>query len=843
MSYFFSPSNPKKGKADKYNVSEEMLHHQECRACPLNHEEVRSPKMAPTGSDAPDVYILGEAPGENEDKKAEQFVGVSGRILRNAIAAVDVDVELRFNNCIRTRPPKNRDPDWIELECCRPSVERDIAATKPKAIFGFGNIPLKWALKNDGGMTKWRGRQVPVNIAGHLCWYFPMLHPAFVLRQRHVAKHGKSEYERIFERDIKKALKDISKLKPPKIDTVDDAYVGIKIYTCENKNDIKRVIHQLEKFSDSDEPVGVDIETVSKERTVARKVRPYGNGARIITAAVGTPDHTIAFPLSDRKIQGAFIEFLLNSKVKKVCHNLNFELEWFFHKYGSDISLNNTFEDTMAQAFVIDERPGVLSLDALVLLHFGLHLKALSNINVNSLDTESLDKVLLYNALDAKYTAKLFNTQGVIIKNDGLQHVYREQVRRIPTVVLTQQKGLFVDFDRVDELDQYFTSELAKITLALESMDEVKEFNETYHRFKPGSPRDVGMLLSKVMKYHEVKKGKSYSTDESVLEKIAHPITGMLLEYRHVAKCISTYIDPVKLGGKFIWPDSKLHPVLNTTKTATRRLSSDSPNEQNYPKRRFVEVRSEIVAPKRYYFLSCDYGQVEARVIAMASKDEFLVNSLWERYDIHTEWAEKIAYAYPKLIGGKKFINDKQVMKDLRQEAKNKMVFPSFYGAKAPSISDNLGIPIGITEKLLQQFWDTFPGVEAWQRDLRKFYNRNGYVELLTGYRRHAPLDGNKIINTPIQGTASDIVVDGMNRLSEKARETGNWTYQAIMNIHDDLSFLVPEDTFEDDAEYIIGEMLTCDFDFINVPLSVEAEVGFNWHEKDPIGDFFSDTW
>lgn len=284
----------------------------------------------------------------------------------------------------------------------------------------------------------------------------------------------------------------------------------------------------------------------------------------------------------------------------------------------------------------------------------------------------------------------------------------------------------------------------------------------------------------------------------------------------------------------------------------TRRTTSDDPNGQNYPAHYDdgKEIRSQIYViddtdNSPMSLVKCDYGQIEARVIAMASKDKFLCDALWERYDVHQEWAERLAYAYPNhyIIGGKKFIKDKDVMKKFRQETKNNFVFPSFFNAGAYTVSGYIKIPLEIIEKQLNDFWKIFEGVKAWQEDTINFYNDYGYVELLTGFRRRAPFDITKIVNTPIQGTASDIVIQAMNRCSELAQKTNRWQLQPRKNIHDDLTFGLYDDTIEENMEEILDIMLIPEYDFINVPISVEVEIGRNWYSMETVGDFFSDKW
>lgn len=238
-------------------------------------------------------------------------------------------------------------------------------------------------------------------------------------------------------------------------------------------------------------------------------------------------------------------------------------------------------------------------------------------------------------------------------------------------------------------------------------------------------------------------------------------------------------------------------------------------------------------------FTEFDFGQIEARVIAMASRDRSFSKALWDKYDVHAEWARKLALAYPDRVGGKKNLDDKSVMKTFRNEVKNQFVFPLFYGASLNKASNELGIPIDIVKPVYEEFWKTFSGVKDYQDRMQLQYKKFGYVECLTGRRHRAPLSYNQMINLPIQGTASDIVVDGMDRLSE----LNIWELQTVLPVHDSLLFEFDESDLDTNAEKIIKEMLGCKFEFISVPLTVEASVGRSWDIMEPMGDFDSYSW
>ena len=892
MSFFFAPDKDEaKIRGHHKLLTVETLHRLECKACPLDKlaSQLKHPKMEPTGSDHPLVYILGEGPGKVEDEEGVQFVGKSGKLLRARIPTEFIGL-LRWNNCVRTRPPDNATPGFTEIECCRPSVTRDIAATQPKAIFGFGGVPLKWATGDDG-IYKWRGRYLPVKIGNHVCWFFPMLHPAGLLRRRRTNRRTgemtKSEEELTFERDLARAFSLIEGLPQATIELPHQApatvprrataprvgkwglnqgeYAAATFVTGEGGWDDVEIVKQRLKLYSERPATAVDLETASDDRVDGRRSRPFGKNSRILSVAVADAQGAFAFPLKHREtgwsknqfieVKNAFVNYLLHAKGIKIAHNLVFELEWCGFFYGLEILRVGRWEDTMAQAYVLDERSGMLSLDNLVLQHFGFRLKGLTRVNRGDLDREPLNSVLTYNALDSLYEYKLYFKQKERLEQEGLESVYRDlHLSRIPTVAITQIFGVEIDYDRVLKFDEKFSNEIKKVRAWISNSKTVEHFKaKTGRTFNPASAgRDVIELYRDILKRPEGKYEDEpgifkYKVDDETLEKIKTPFSKKLQLFRAVSGNKAKYVDPIHPhSGKCVFQDGLIHPNIHTLFTDTGRTSASFPNEQYWPKRDegYRELRAEFKSPEDCYLVTSDQGQIEARTIEMAAKDQRYGKYLWDRHDIHGEWAERVAHAYPIRIGGKKFIRDKTVMKTFRTDIKNQWTFPLFFGANAWSVSNYLNIPVDIIDPLVDQFWEEYSGVKDWQIELENFYKKHGYVECLTGRRRRAPISYNELINSPIQGTASDITVDAYTRLSEAAQEMNMWQFQARLEIHDELVFYIPKKTFDRDVEFLADYMLECrHFDFINVPLCIEVSRGPNWYEQEHVMTVFSDDF
>jgi uracil-DNA glycosylase family 4 len=846
-----------------------------CAGCPLDTAKLESPKMPPTGATRPLYYMLGEAPGETEDEEGEQFVGKSGKFLRKQVPK-ELEKKIRWNNVIRCRPPQNRDPEKIEIECCRILQKTDIEKTKPLIVIGVGAVPLQWMTGREK-ITDWRGRKIPMRLGSHSFWFCPILHPSFVVRQLNAKDHESQkmskEWERTFQQDLARIFsygQGQETVEAPEVEDPQTYYDNIILLQDYRVSDIEDAFNKLIKLP----KFALDLETTG--------FRPYPTGSRILSLAAGTYEKTYAVPVRHSqskwtekqlvKLDELIVKLIKKSK-GKWCQNTKFEQEWLGQMYGEDILFDTEWHDTMAQAYVLDERGGK-SLGDLTLQYFGFDVKALSKVNVEKLDEEILENVLLYNGLDAKYTDLLSDVQGQKVSRESLDRVYDIMNRRCRSFAVMQLRGVAVDRHYAVEQGSRFTSAILEVEKKIAKLPDVKSFVAKHGAFKPTSNKDLPIMFRDHLKIIHPGKSKTgegarnfsgtdkqkrleakavgkeatkYSLDEEVLQQIDHPLAGLLLEMRGLKKIHGTYVKPYLPNdptdptvGKHVDPRGYVHSQFNHIFTRTGRSSSEDPNMQNWPKLEWHEVKSIVAAFRGYVLVSGDYGQIEARVIAMMSKDIYLVNALWEGYDIHMEWAEKIAHAYPAIVGGKMGIKNKEEMKVLRQNTKNMWVFPLFFGNSYEACAVDLKIPTHKLAPLYDEFWETFTGVHDWQEDVVKAYKKNGYVEAITGRRRHAPMSRNEIINTPVQGSASDIVVDTQVALTDYAHEKGVPHFQPVLNVHDDLTSYYPKKTLEENIEVLGRMMVEVRYNFINVPLTAEISVGPSWGAMEEVAVFKS---
>jgi len=832
---FFGFDDRPADTTEKQKVSVDFLHKAECSACPLNRNSgARTPKMLSKGARDADIYFLMAQPDHASDKKGSPFYGEAGQLVIDRIPHELEKDNARFGYIVRTRPQNGHFPTQTEIECCRPSVVRDIEECKPLVVVGFGNLVCDWVFgPRNGGATRWSGRFVPVQIGKHKTWFYPMLDPQSVFDQRRFTPKSLDDYpsdsEFAFALHLRKLLEEYQDLPEPVLHTPEDVRAGVEIFDGSGgTDDLKAIRRHLEDCA-NEKWVGFDYET--------KGLRAYAKGAKILTAAFATKKRAVAFALDHSQHQWSskhhktiwrmLEEFLYDAPCAKVSHHLQFELEWSGVFFGKDVIRAGKWEDTVAQAYVLDERKQTHSLEFLVRQYFGINIKEMSGVDRDRLDEEPLDRVLTYNGSDAKYHLALFHKQRRRIREEELQPVYDHTLRRIPTLVLTQMEGVPIDQKTVAQFDEEVTEKIEKAFDKIQSMECVKEYERLRgQKFNPGSTHDIKFMLRRVTK--SFGKHDAISTDEKVLAEIKHPIGKAIIKWRKHTKLHSTYIAIVKPDSDIIYSDGKIHPIISTTSVDTWRTSSSDPNAQNWPKRgEGVFVRKQVRGKRNQKIVAFDYAGIQARNVAMESKDRKLVDAYWHHYDIHSDWLRRLLRVYPSFVeeGVSKVEKDKDLWKAYRNRAKNEFVFPSFFGAQPRSLSKYLGIPENKAEALWEEFADEFHDIPRWHKRIKKEYYETGYVTGLSGFRRRAPISQNQLINAPIQADESLIVLTAMCALSELDPDK----YQPIMEIHDDLTFLWPENEIDERAEVVIREMVKPRFDWVNVPLGVEMSVGDNW--------------
>ena len=414
--------------------------------------------------------------------------------------------------------------------------------------------------------------------------------------------------------------------------------------------------------------------------------------------------------------------------------------------------------------------------------------------------------------------------QWKVLKADSaLWNLYQEVELPLSAVLREmEQAGVRIDVDMLKQAEEQLNGELQVL--------EQQIYTAAETTFNINSPKQVGEVLFDQLKLDaKAKKSKTgqYSTSEEVLLglKGKHEVVGMILEYRELKKLISTYISALPT---YINPETgKIHTTYNQTVTATGRLSSSNPNLQNLPIRseRGQLIRQAVIPDEGCVFLSADYSQIELRLMAHFSQDPHLVEAFRSGQDIHAATAAKIFN-----------VPIEQVTKDQRRQAKTAN-FGIIYGISAFGLAQQLDCSRSEAKALIDGYFAAFPGVIDYIERQKALAREQGYAITLFGRKRYLPdivshnatvrsFAERNAVNSPIQGTAADIIKMAMVTIHRRLKDEG-MKAQMIMQVHDELNFNVPMDEVDKVREIVVSEMQNVVH--LTVPLIADCGVGKNW--------------
>jgi DNA polymerase I len=406
----------------------------------------------------------------------------------------------------------------------------------------------------------------------------------------------------------------------------------------------------------------------------------------------------------------------------------------------------------------------------------------------------------------------------------ALDRVYREiDLPLAPVLFRMEKAGVRIDTTALGRLSEQFSGEMSRLAEQI--------FELAGQRFNINSPKQLGTVLFTHLGLQPPNvrgKGKALSTAQDVLEQLAekHEVPRLVLEYRHLAKLKSTYIDALPLLAD---GDSRVHTTFQAAATATGRLSSVNPNLQNIPIRTELgrEIRAAFTAAPGTRLLSADYSQIELRLLAHFSGDPLLMRAYAEDIDIHTLTASEV-FGVPI----------EQMDKETRGRAKA-VNFGIVYGISAFGLAAQLGIPQGEAKAYIDRYFARYQGVQAFIERTLEQTRKDGFVRTLFGRLRPIPDIASRnpnqrgfaertAINTPLQGTAADLIKLAMIALDRKLSERKLKT-RMVLQVHDELLFEVPEEESDEIATLVRAEMEGVIQ--LNVPLVADLGFGPNWRD------------
>ncbi len=515
--------------------------------------------------------------------------------------------------------------------------------------------------------------------------------------------------------------------------------------------------------------------------------------------------------------------------IEKIGQNLKYDAI-VLKNYG--VELRGPYWDTMLAHYLWepDLRHNMNFLAETYLQYAPVKIEELigkKGVNQGNMRDVPLEQIKEYAAEDADITIQLRDFLAPRLNDNQLEKLFREvETPLVKVLADVEYAGVRINPNFLRE----YSGELAEKIVALEE----KILKQAGFTFNIASPKQVGEALFDQMKIpYPGKKMKSgqYSTDEEILSELAlsHPICADILAHRGLMKLKSTYVDalPTMINPK----TGRVHSQFNQTIAATGRLSSQNPNLQNIPIRTIEgrEVRKAFIPrDANHVLLSADYSQIELRLIAEISGDEAMLDAFQKRLDIHTATAAGV-YGVPL----------DQVTSDQRRAAKT-VNFSIIYGAGATNLSNQLGIKRTEAKELIENYFKQYSGLKKYMTDIVEFARTNGYVETLLGRRRKLrDIDSRNgmmrsmaeriAINTPIQGTAADLIKVAMINIRQALIE-GGFQSKMILQVHDELVFDVQKDELER-LKPIVFDKMTTAIPNLKVPILVEMGTGDNWLE------------
>ncbi|MCM3629063.1 DNA polymerase I [Paenibacillus glycanilyticus] len=589
----------------------------------------------------------------------------------------------------------------------------------------------------------------------------------------------------------------------------------LNLVVIESDNDGEALQTMLSALQTDGEEHGLYIEAIGEN--------PHQAVVLGLAAAIGDTAYVVPVAALQQPFAKELREWLADADKPKNgfdTHKTELALGW------SGIQWRGVAFDVQLAAYLLDPTDTNLTLNALCDRYGQASVPHDEAVYGKGAKFKVPDNDALYRHLAVKADAvrKLTALMRADLEKRGMNQLYYELEQPLSVVLAgMERQGIKVEKAELERLGSELES---KLSVAVSEIYRLAGME-----FNIGSPKQLGEVLFEKLGLKAQKKTKTgYSTDAEVLEKLSseHEIVPLILHYRTLSKLQSTYIEGLL---KEVRPETgKIHTYYRQTIAATGRLSSQFPNLQNIPIRleEGRQIRKAFVPSEPgWYILAADYSQIELRVLAHISGDERLKEAFIHDMDIHTKTAMDV-------FG----VTADQVDSNMRRSAKA-VNFGIVYGISDFGLSQNLNITRKEAAHFIEQYFEVFQGVRKYMDDIVMQARRDGYVTTLLERRRYLPeikasnfnlrsFAERTAMNTPIQGTAADIIKLAMVRMDETLRERGLKS-RMLLQVHDELVFEVPEEELELMKELVPSTMAGALK--LDVPLKADVNYGVNWYE------------
>jgi DNA polymerase-1 len=631
------------------------------------------------------------------------------------------------------------------------------------------------------------------------------------------------------ELEFNRMLQEISALTGDRPDAVEKNYK-----TIENLSSFKSFVQILNKQS----VFAFDLETTALEPLSAEIVGlsfswKAGEATYI---PLKTPDgnHPDLFGATgdwQNRVLDALKPVLENPGIRKCGQNIKYDM-LVLRNY--QIRMQGVDFDSMVAAYLINPSARVYNIDTLAMEYFQYKKIKTSELigsgrNQITMDLVPLEKISEYACEDADFAFRLREILEPRLQKDELITLFQTvEMPLVSVLMMLEENGVYLDTKMLGQMSEEMQRQLNAI--------ESDIYEIAGEKFNINSTQQLGRILFEKLKVHELigqrrprRTKTGYATDVRVLESLAaHPMAKKLLDFRQLTKLKSTYVDA--LPALICSSTGRVHASFNQTVAATGRLSTSNPNLQNIPIRTELgrEIRKAFIAQKKgWKLLSADYSQIELRLMAHLSGDKTLKESFKKDEDVHKRTASEIFGIH---------IND--VTDDHRRQAKT-INFGIMYGMGAYGLASRLSISHEEAQSFINAYFARYPRVNEFIAETIAMAYKKGYVTTLLNRRRYLPelkSDNRNIrdfgertaVNTPIQGTAADMIKIAMIRIAE-CLQKNSWKSKMILQIHDELLFEVPVNEIDSLSRMVRTEMENAIQ--LSIPVRVDVGIGKSWYE------------
>ncbi len=511
------------------------------------------------------------------------------------------------------------------------------------------------------------------------------------------------------------------------------------------------------------------------------------------------------------------------SKTLYLGQNIKYDM-LILKRYG--IEVKGELFDTMIAAHLLNPDRRSYKLDNLSIDYLDYEMIPIENLigpkgkNQKLMSDVQLKDISYYACEDTDVALQLYNLLSKELIENKLNKIFYDiEIPTMKVLIDMEYEGVNIDLSFFQKLSE-------EIGKSIESISK-NIFSYTETKFNINSPKQLSEVLFDQLNLKPIKKR---STSVDVLEELKsqHPIAEELLNYRHFSKLKNTYLDaiPNHINNR----TSRVHSSFNQTIASTGRLSSTKPNLQNIPIRTEIsrEIRKGFIArDTNSYIFAADYSQVELRIMAHFSKEDQLIHCFKNDIDVHTRTASNIFSVQPEDVN----FNQRRTAKVVN--------FSIMYGAGPFRLSQELDISMKEAKKIIESYFNTYPGIKTFMDDTLAKAREKGYVETLLGRRRYADgltssnmniikAEERACINMPIQGTAAELIKIAMINVNSSIKKS-ELKSKMILQIHDELLFEVPKKELEILSKLVRTEM-ECAIK-LDIPLKVDCDYGKNWFE------------